>query len=343
MKDYLKILHEFESIDPMWIINIESGNKFRFEEINASFTAVTGLKPEQVEGRLIEEVLPVTSHKIVREKYTQVIKTGKIVDYIEIAVHPAGEKVGEIRVLPIKNDEGKVVKLMGIAHDITEKTILQRKLDEERDKISKRISAATIRSQERERNSISLELHDNVNQVLTTVKLYTELCISRSVDIDVYLRKCTGLLMETIDEIRRLSKQLASPAINSMGLSASFSELIESINQTRQADIRLITDLQDTIRLNEDMQMALYRIAQEQLTNILKHAQAKTVIVNLHNNPEEIFLHIKDDGIGFDAKRKTSGIGIANMTYRASLFNGKFELKSAKGKGCELKVSFPLK
>ena len=131
MKNYLNILHEIEAIDPMWLINIEQGEQFRFEKINASFTDVTGLRSEQVAGQLIEEVMPKSSHALVREKYLEAIQTGKIVDYVEIAVHPAGEKVGEIRVIPIKNEQGTVIKLMGIAHDVTEKMVLQKRLDRE--------------------------------------------------------------------------------------------------------------------------------------------------------------------------------------------------------------------
>jgi len=326
----------------MWLIHIEDGNQFRFEQINRSFTEVTGLTNEQVNGLLMEEVLPETSHALVREKYNEAIRTGQIVDYIEVAVHPAGEKVGEIRVIPIKDDEGRVIKIVGIAHDVTEKTALQKKLEKERDELNKKITAAALRGQEAERDKISLELHDNINQVLTTVKLYTELCAAGAVDLDIYLPKCTSLLNDTINEIRRLSKQLASPPLRTLGLEESMRDLVDSISQTRQAEIELRISPFACTTIEEDLLLATYRIAQEQLTNILKHAQAKKITIELECNKSELRMTITDDGIGFDPQKKRSGIGISNMFSRARLLNGDLNIETEEGKGCRLTVIFPV-
>src|SRR5688500_16993915 len=188
------------AIDPMWLIDIAGKNKFIFEGINKSFTTVTGLKKEQVLGFPIEQVMPQASHELVRAKYNQAIETGEVIDYVEVAMHPAGQKVGEIRVIPVKDSSGKVIKLVGIANDITEKRSLQRQLDAERDDFNNKITAAAVKGQEKERSNVSRELHDNVNQVLTTIKLYIELCISNSIDSKEILPKCANLLNETINE-----------------------------------------------------------------------------------------------------------------------------------------------
>ena len=178
------------AIDPMWLIGVEEENQFRFEDINTAFTLVTGLSRENVVGKLVEEVLPVSSHAIVRTKYREAIETGKVIDYIEVAVHPAGQKVGEIRVIPVKDNQGKVRKLLGIANDITEKRTLQKQLDVERDEFNRRVTAAAIKGQEIERSKVSRELHDNVNQVLTTVRLYTELRASGAANVPELLARC---------------------------------------------------------------------------------------------------------------------------------------------------------
>jgi two-component system, NarL family, sensor kinase len=330
------------AIDPMWLINVEGPNQFRFENINKSFTAVTGLQKEQVLGLLIEEVLPPSSHQLVKAKYTEAIRTGKVIDYEEIAMHPAGERVGEIRVIPVKNEDGKVTKIVGIANDITEKVHLQKKLDKERDLLSKKITAAAIQSQESERNNISQELHDNVNQVLTTVKLYTELCAAGSVDLNVFLPKCTMLLNETINEIRRLSKQLAAPSITTVGITEALRDLVESVQQTGELVVNLDTTSFTCTSIDEELQVAIYRIVQEQLTNILKHAKASQVVIRLACTKISLTLFIADNGVGFSTKKKSKGIGITNMTSRASLLNGELKIKSAKGKGSVLSVSFPV-
>jgi PAS domain S-box-containing protein len=342
VKNYLNTLSEIEAIDPMWLISIEPNNQFLFEKINSSFTEVTGWPPEKVIGSPIEEIMPEASHQLVRDKYTEAMGTGKIIDYVEIAAHPNGEKVAEIRVIPIKDNEGKVTKILGIAHDVTEKWELQKKLEKERDEFSRKLSAAAIRGQEAERNKISLELHDNVNQVLTTVKLYTELCASKAVDLDVFLPKCTVLLNESINEIRRLSKQLAAPPIGTAGLAESLKELVESIRHTQRATIQLNIRPFACTTIDEDLQLAMYRIAQEHLTNVLKHAQATIITVDLICTNSELSLTITDNGVGFDPSKKNAGIGITNMNSRATLFNGQLQLSSAEGEGCQLQVSFPV-
>ena len=121
------------AIDPMWLIAIEGKDQYRFTSINHSFTGVTGLRSDQVVGRTIEEVLPPSSHDLVREKYNEAIKTGKVVDYIEIAIHPAGKKYGEIRVIPIRNESGEIDQILGIANDITEKQLLQEHVEKEKE------------------------------------------------------------------------------------------------------------------------------------------------------------------------------------------------------------------
>lgn len=329
------------AIDPMWLVSIEEGEQFRFESINTAFADVTGLEAEQVVGHVVEEVLPATSHQLVREKYTEAMRTEKIVDYIEIAVHPAGKRVGEIRVIPVKDKAGRVTKIVGIAHDISEKVALQKKLDEERDLLNKRLTAAAIKSQELERNNLGWELHDNVNQVLTTAKLYTELCAARAVDLDVYLPKCTAILNDTINEIRRLSKHLAAPSFNTVGIGEALKDLAESIRLTQKLDLELEIPPHCSDTIDEDLQLATYRIAQEQLTNVLKHSFASHVLVRLTCTENGLTLLITDNGIGFDPRQKANGIGITNMINRTNLFNGEFSLESENGKGCTLTVRFP--
>lgn len=87
--------------------------------------------------------------------------------------------------------------------------------------------------------------------------------------------------------------------------------------------------------------MIIFRIVQEQVGNIIKHARAKTIILKLIRDTEKISLTIKDDGIGFDTSLKANGIGLINIRTRSSLFNGEVSIISSPGNGCELIVSFP--
>ena len=331
------------AIDPMWLINVEGLNQYRFENINESFTEVTGLPREKVIGFMIEEVLPGTSHQLVNTKYNEAVQTGKVIDYTEVAVHPAGKKVGEIRVIPVKNKRGDVIKIVGIAHDISEKQMLQDKLDKERDEVNKKITAAAIKGQEVERNNVSRELHDNINQVLTTVKLYIELCATESVNIKETLQKCSLLLNETINEIRSLSKRLSAPVLTDVSLHDSFRDLVESVQATKEVKIDLHVSSAICRVIDADLHLAIYRIAQEQLTNILKHAKATKVWIKLSKKGSLLCLAVIDNGIGFDATQKIKGLGITNMISRASLLNGTLNIDSTNGNGCHLQACFRVK
>ena len=330
------------AIDSMWLIEIEDEEQFRFVSINASFTQVTGLERNQVVGRLVEEVFPTASHKLVRAKYREVMQTQKVMNDVQIGVFPAGKKVGEIRIIPIKNAHGKVTQLMGIANDITEIREVREQLKQEQESISRKVAAAAIKSQEEERSFISRELHDNVNQVLTTIKLYTELCSAGAVDSATILPKCTELLNDTINEIRKISKQLAVPEVKEVSLSESLLELVEMINSTNTIDLQLQIPPLPCSVIDDQLQIATHRIAQEHLTNILKHAAATRVTVKLECTGQFLKLQISDNGIGFDTTKKSAGIGITNMKNRAAIHSGTLSIESVEGKGCTLALSFPV-
>ncbi|TCZ67904.1 PAS domain-containing sensor histidine kinase [Flaviaesturariibacter aridisoli] len=330
------------AIDPMWIIDIEGPGRYRFADTNDTFTAVTGWQKAQVIGQPMEKIVPESSHELVREKYHEAITTGQTVDYIEESVHPAGIKYGQIRVIPIKDAAGAVVKLLGIAHDITDKTLLQDALISERDRKNRQITAAAIKGQELERSRVSRELHDNVNQVLTTVKLYAELCLDGKVDHRQLLPKCIGLLSTAIDEIRSLSKQLSAPTLGDVNYIETFSDLVESVKLASGIAITLETSLSDCQEMDAELHLTIYRILQEQLTNIQKYAAATHVWVYLAIDPNELLLRIGDDGQGFDPLQKSRGIGLTNMRSRAQLLHGSFSICSEPGKGTEVEVIFPV-
>ncbi|MGZ3839995.1 MAG: PAS domain-containing sensor histidine kinase [Flavisolibacter sp.] len=330
------------AIDPMWLLDIEEGYNFRFEYINKSFIAVTGLAEEKVIGHLIEEVMPKASHALVRAKYMQAIRTRKVVDYIEVAQHPAGQKVGEIRVIPVDGKNGQITKIIGIANDITENWQLKKQRDEDREAFNKRIIAAAVKGQEKERANVSLELHDNVNQVLTTVKLYIEMCYSDLADPKVILPKCATLLNDTINEIRDISKMLSIPPLDVIGIQETLAELVSSIQVAQKMDIELKTGDLPCNLMDGDLHLALYRIVQEQLTNIIKYAEAAHVLIRVEITNDQLSLLIQDNGKGFDTTKKRNGIGITNIINRVQMFNGTVEIQSQPGKGCTLLASFPI-
>lgn len=330
------------AIDPMWLIRVEGPNSFRFETINTAFTKVTGWTSEQVEGQPIENIMPESSHQLVRDKYNEALQSGKIIDYVEEAQHPSGVKYGEIRVIPIPAQSAEPMKILGIANDITEKVYLQKKLEKEQELRSRQVTSAAIRGQESERAKVSRELHDNVNQVLTTVKLYIELVRDQKVEAEEVLSKCVAYLSSTIDEIRSLSKQLSAPSLGKINFKETLNDLAESLRLAAQ--VAVIVELDDLpfTDLENELHLTLYRVTQEQFTNIVKYAKANEVKLSLSEENGVLRFVITDNGVGFDPLQKRPGIGITNMQSRVETLNGKFDIFSLPGRGTTVTIEIPI-
>lgn len=225
--------------------------------------------------------------------------------------------------------------------DITEKRKLLEQLQHERDIQQKRITAAVIKATEEERAQVGKELHDNVNQVLTTVKLYAELCLQNPSSSETILKKAIILLQESINEIRGLSKRLSAPSLGGIRLHESVGELVEAINATNRLLVCYENDVEE-LDVTDEVHVTVYRILQEHFTNIIKHSNATTVSLRITIEDQKLKVTVYDNGQGFDLAKVRKGVGIENMISRAEGLNGSLELVSAPGKGCTLYLSVPL-
>lgn len=207
----------------------------------------------------------------------------------------------------------------------------------------KNINEAILRAQQQERTTIGQELHDNVNQILFTCKLYLDL-IKPSGGEQIFLKnKTQEFILMAIDEIRKLSKELVSPRLADLGFITCIKKLIDELKVATlfQIDFRTCNE-QDLDAVHCDIQVTLFRIIQEQVKNIIKHSKARQVSLQLWTVEDQVHLLIEDDGIGFDPNQATPGIGLANICERTRLHNGKVDFNTAPGKGCSLKISIPL-
>jgi len=225
-----------------------------------------------------------------------------------------------------------------IINDVTERIRLEKELALQQKLKQQQITEVVLGAQERERFELGQELHDNINQILATSKLYLDVAIEETEPRIELLAKSRKNISMAIEEIRKLSKELITPTLNDLGLIQSIKELIRSILAVKKMKIRLNISGLDESTLLPEQKINVYRIIQEQLNNILKHAQASTVIIELNKENEQISLLVKDDGKGFDPRVRRNGVGISNIISRAELYNGKVEIDSAPGKGCRLEV-----
>ena len=232
--------------------------------------------------------------------------------------------------------------ILAISNNVTEKVQLENSLNEERQMRQKQITDAVITGQERERLELGEELHDNINQILASTRLYVECAIADENPRKDLLEKGRVLLDSAMAEIRKLSKTLLPPSLGEESLLQSIDDLTNEIVLVKPIHIKKEWAGFNETGIGHKLKLTIFRIVQEQLNNVYKHAKAKNVTITLQRNKREVLLAVKDDGVGFNTADKRNGVGLRNITSRAEVNNGTMTIKSDPGAGCELLVKFLL-
>jgi PAS domain S-box-containing protein len=311
--------------------------------ISPTSYAISGYKPDELIGRSAFDFM---HEEDLGELISELQKVTQFTNDGEPTLHRFRSKKGgwvwlESKAVNLVKDS-QIGGIIINARDVTERVELEERLAIEQQNYQRAMTSAVIRAQENERSQLGRELHDNVNQVLTTIKLYMEMIYSGMIEDKELVRKSGQLLQNCIDEIRSISKRLSAPTLGEISLEDSIKELIESINLTNRLEIIYSGHEIAGLQIPQEMHLAIYRIIQEQLNNIIKYAAASLVFITLKKKNGYLSLHITDNGKGFDVNTKRTGIGITNMQTRAENLNGKFQLSSSPGNGCQLQVQFPL-
>ena len=224
---------------------------------------------------------------------------------------------------------------------LLKKIQLENSLNEERQIRHQQITEAVLNGQEKERNELGQELHDNINQILASTKLYIEFALKgKEPRIDL-LNESKLMIEKAMVEIRNLSKSLLPPSLGEVGLLQALYEMAENIKQVNELTISIDWNDLDENELSDKLKLTIFRIVQEQLNNVIKHAGAKQVLISIKKVQDILQVSIKDDGCGFDTALKRNGVGLRNITSRAEVNNGIAIIESNPGAGCELIVKFP--
>jgi PAS domain S-box-containing protein len=235
------------------------------------------------------------------------------------------------------------VKMIGSILDVTQIKELEHQLIREKIKHQQELAKSIIDAREKERTKLGQELHDNVNQLLTVSKLYLGLLKPTDPEKQLIVERIMESLTGAINDIQTISREMVLPKLKEKTLPDSIDHLVTDVKMTGRFDIQFIYDCPYNDDLSEGKKIAVYRILQEQLKNIIQYSQANKVTIQLKSDKRVIELIITDDGIGFDPLKKTKGIGLRNIYDRTQLYNGRVKLIAAPGKGCQLKVSIPKK
>jgi PAS domain S-box-containing protein len=225
--------------------------------------------------------------------------------------------------------------------DISERKKLEKQLLEQERKQQLKITKAALEAQEKERTYIGQELHDNVNQMIVATKLMLTQISENVTTYASMLPRALDSLERVIQENRRLAHELVKPDLKKESLLQQLNSLVDRMLHAKGIQTQIdVAEFQEYL-LDEPRKLAIYRIAQEQCTNIIKYAKARNVMISLMTVDSVFTVIIKDDGQGTEGRKAKKGIGLRNIEGRASIFHGKTQIKTQPGKGFRLSVSMP--
>ncbi len=312
-------------------IGIVSQETFQFLETNETATTLYGYTKDEFLHMTLYDIRVPEEH----EKLTALLASGHYAQDKSIRCHR--KKNGDIiYVEPIVASivyKGSQVYLIAIK-DMTQKMEVEEQLYRAEQQRQKDI----IEAEEKSRSEIGMELHDNVNQLLVAARLYLQNAHTASGKSNDLINTSIDILGNAIQEIRELSAGLVTPIIDDNNLKESIEFLCKNY---RSADrmIELLVNIDET-SMQPGLIVNIYRIIQEQLTNIEKHADASEVSISLTQGPGFVDLEIADNGKGFDLNKKKDGIGLNNIIRRAEAYGGKSNITTGINKGCRINIRF---
>lgn len=194
-----------------------------------------------------------------------------------------------------------------------------------------------LNGEEGERSRLSKEMHDGLGPMLTTMKMSIQ-AANLSTPTKKSLLKHID---ETIKEVRRMSNNLMPSVLADFGAGEAIGNLVEQINQNSDIKIRYKNDMPSEAKIDDSIQITLYRVAQESLNNAIKHSNAKEIKLSITAFDNRVSFFVSDDGVGFDPKKSTKGNGLRNMKERIKLANGTLDIES-QSKGTTLEIEIPI-
>jgi two-component system sensor histidine kinase UhpB len=205
----------------------------------------------------------------------------------------------------------------------------------------RRAGRLQLRAQEEERKRVARDLHDEVNQALTAILLRLEALTQIAPPrLKEELTETKGLANQAMGELLQLARQLRPTALDDHGLVPAIQEQLRRFKAQYGIETSLSTEgeLDD---LGSDQQLVLYRVTQEALNNVVRHARASSVSVQIARANGAVALEVADDGEGFSVNDSRRGLGLDGMAERARLVDGEFELDAAPGRGTTLRLRVP--
>jgi PAS domain S-box-containing protein len=325
-----------QASDPILVTDYD-GN---FTDVNGSFCKLFGYtKRELLRMNIKSLVCPI--QLIEKPIRNDLVMKGKHFMSDRLMIHKNGNVVEtEANVKKFGED-----RVMAIVRDVTQIRKMQREMEKERLELQiqeqRKITRAVIKAQERERNIIGRELHDNVNQLLASTRMVLATAKGKPGGKKDFIDQSIRLIDSTILEIRVLGRKHVTP-LKGFDLKEQIQSLIKIMEEGIGFKISFEYDLPNQPELLDDLKLNIYRVIQEQLNNVYKHASASRVQIIMFVENGQIHVLINDNGIGFEVGMKKSGVGIVNIINRVESFNGKVGFETKPGVGCKLDIRIPM-
>jgi len=318
--------------------------KGTYISVNHAAEELTGYSRDEIVGHNFAEFISAEHVKQVRNSFCGKLATRGQTSYEVDVIAKDGRRVPvEVSSRAIY-ENGEIVGVQGTARDITDRKQAQDALQ--------MFSRQLIEAQEEERRRIARELHDQIGQVLTAVKmnLHTVQRVCNGTEEGAHIKDNIEAVDEALRLVRDLSVDLRPPLLDDLGLVTALRWYVDRYARRTGIVAEVTVDLKDpSERFSRELETACFRIAQEALTNVVRHARATAVLVSLRKDDAILVLSVKDDGVGFDHEAlhrrapRAATLGLLGMQERAHAAGGVVEVHSRISKGTEIRLKLPLR
>ena len=306
--------------------------------VNASFCNLTGYHPEELIGSDCLFLQAIDCSETAQRIHIGMTNGQAIQEEVIHYKKDGAPFWDRLCIMPFFSEEEGLTHFICIHEDVTRQ---KEEALKERENANRELILKTTKDiEEKQRREIGEELHDNVNQLLAVTKLYMNIAMEQPDKRSEMLAKGKDMLMNAMEEIRKLSRQLTCPEVIS-SLENALSTLRYSVQAGVNFSLILNYDRDAEPRLTSGRKMAIYRIVQEQLSNIIKYAKPTVAVIEISVTPDAVLLSVKDNGSGFNPMVAAEGIGVKNMQHRAENENGSFNIHGALNEGCAISAVFP--
>jgi len=344
---------------------------------NHGAESLFGWTSKEIIGQPITTIIPPELHDeeaVILKR----ISAGERIDHLETTRRKkAGDTVAvALTISPVKERDGRIVGASKIARDITERKLAEAQLKAVHDDLENRVrertaefqekneeltkqtqlvrdlSARLLQAQDAERRRIARELHDSVGQLLAAISMNISTVATEKEKLSPQAEQCVEenqkLVAQILTEIRTLSHLLHPPLLDEIGLESAIRWFADGFTQRSKIDVSLDIPPSGLARLTEDLEIAIFRIVQESLTNIHRHSGSPTARIRLAQEDGHVHCKISDDGAGMPPEKQLElnshgvmGVGIRGMRERIRQLGGSLQIES-NGNGTAVSVSLPV-